>query len=734
MLGAVWLAPRSLGQPVKQPVDYVNPYIGSIAPLLKTTDPMVQLPHGMMAVAPATDAKVRDKYLATRIQGFPLAGFLLMATTGQVRTDPSKFASLFDHDHEIATPYYHAVTLETYDIEADCTVARHAAHYRFQFPAGTRGHLLIASRNPGAVEVAGPATVTGHDEFGGTRFYFHAEFSKPFAAFSTWNEAGVSPGVKRQDGARIGFAADYRTGNGARIEVRVGISYISVEQARANLRSEIGDWDFDRTRAAARDEWNRALGRIQVSGGTEQQRTIFYTALYRTMLRIIDISEQDRYYSIADHQVHPAQGRGFYAGGRLWGSYRSLHPLLLLIDPARERDFIHSYVRLYEQGGWLPSIATLGPDRPTMYRPSMQGHHVAALIADAYNKGHRGFDTARAYEGMRKNAMEATRLPWRLGPMVSLDRVYLEKGFFPALAKGESETVPEVNSFEKRQAVSATLEAAYDDWCVSEMARALGKNEDHEHFRKRARNYANVYDPRIGHMAPKSADGNFVEGFDPRTSGGLGGREYFAEMNSSVYSFHVQHDIPGLMELMGGRDAFAARLDQLFTDQYPGSKYSFLAQFPDMTGLMGLYAHGDEGGFHIPYLYNRAGEPWKTQRTVREIMKVFYSDGPAGYCGDEDGGDMSSWYVFSAMGFYPVCPGRPTYDLGSPLFSEIRLSLGGGAVFSIVAQGVSAKNKYIQSAELNGQPLNGVWIRHADILAGGKLILKMGPRPNYTLK
>jgi predicted alpha-1,2-mannosidase len=188
------------------------------------------------------------------------------------------------------------------------------------------------------------------------------------------------------------------------------------------------------------------------------------------------------------------------------------------------------------------------------------------------------------------------------------------------------------------------------------------------------------------------------------------------------------------MELMGGRDAFAARLDQLFTDQYPGSKYSFLAQFPDMTGLMGLYAHGDEGGFHIPYLYNRAGEPWKTQRTVREIMKVFYSDGPAGYCGDEDGGDMSSWYVFSAMGFYPVCPGRPTYDLGSPLFSEIRLSLGGGAVFSIVAQGVSAKNKYIQSAELNGQPLNGVWIRHADILAGGKLILKMGPRPNYTLK
>ncbi len=731
---AALLAPHSLGQPAKEPVDYVDPYIGSIAPLLKTTEPLVQLPHGMMAVAPVTDPAVRDKYLAKRILGFPAAGFLLMATTGPVQTDPAKFASLFDHDLEIATPYYHAVTLETYDVEADYTVTRHAAHYRFKFPKNARSHLLIASRNPGTIEIAGPAAVTGYDDFGGTRFYFHAEFSKPFAAFSTWNEGNIAGGVKQQKGARIGFSADYTTESGARIEVRVGISYISVEQARANLRSEIGDGSFDRTKAAARDEWNRALGRIRVSGGTDEEHTIFYTALYRTMLRIVDISEGDRYYGIADHKVHPAGGHGFYVGGRLWGSYRSLHPLLLLIDPDREQEFIRSYVLLYEQGGWLPSIATLGPDRPTMYRPSMQGHHIAALITDAYFKGHRGFDVARAYEGMRKNATEATRVPWRMGPMVSLDRVYLEKGFFPALGKGETESVPEVNPFEKRQAVSATLEAAYDDWCVAEMARALGRNEDYEHFRKRGRNYVNVFDSRIGYMAPKTADGNFVPGFDPKTSGGQGGREFFEEMNSCVYSFNVQHDIPGLMELMGGRDGFASRLDQLFTNQYPGSKYAFLAQFPDMTGLMGLYAHGDEGGFHIPYLYNYVGQPWKTQRTVREIMNVFYSAKPAGYCGDEDGGDMSSWYVFSAMGFYPVCPGRPSYDLGSPLFSEVRLSLGGGRAFTIVAQDASAKNKYIQSAELNGEPLNGPWIKHADILAGGELILKMGPRPNYTRK
>jgi predicted alpha-1,2-mannosidase len=205
-------------------------------------------------------------------------------------------------------------------------------------------------------------------------------------------------------------------------------------------------------------------------------------------------------------------------------------------------------------------------------------------------------------------------------------------------------------------------------------------------------------------------------------------------MNSCIYTYHVQHDIPGLIKLMGGREAFAARLDRLFTDQYPGSKFNFLAQFPDMTGLMGLYAHGDEGGFHIPYLYNYAGEPWKTQRKVREIMKVFYRAEPGGYCGDEDGGDMSAWYVFSAMGFYPVCPGRPTYDLGSPLFSEIRLSLEGGATFTILAPDVSARNKYIQSAELNGRPLNGPWIKHSDIIAGGKLVLNMGPRPDYTWK
>lgn len=729
---AAWTACAAAPAQTKDPVDYVNTHIGGIAPLLKTTQPMVQLPYGMMALTPATDNATRDNYLARRILGFPIAGSLLMVTAGAVETDPARFASGFDHDLETATPYYHAVTLESYDIEAEYTVSRHAAHYRFTFPASAAGHLLIASRNPASIEVAGRVAVSGFDDLGGTRFYFYAEFSKPFAAFGTWSDGRFAPGVRAQSGPKIGFAADYRTAAGERIEVRVGISYISGEQARANLSAELPDWNFDRAKAAARAEWSRTLGRIAVSGGTEEQRTIFYTALYRTMLRIIDITEGDRYYSTADGRVHAAEGHGFYVGGRLWGAYRSLHPLQLLIDPAREQDFIRSYIRLYEQGGWLPSIATLGPDRPTMYRPSMLGHHIAALITDAWYKNHRDFDVAKAYEGMKKNAMQATRLPWRLGPMVSLDRVYLEKGFFPALGKGEAETVPEVNRFEKRQAVSATLEAAYDDWCVAQMARALERNEDFETLRRRARNYVNVWDPRIGHMAPKTADGNFIPDFDPNVSGGQGGREYFAEMNSATYSFHVEHDIPGLIELMGGKQGFASRLDRLFSEHYPGSKYAFLAQFPDMTALMGKYSHGDEGGYHIPYLYNYAGQPWKTQRLVREIMTTWYGAGPAGYCGDEDGGDMSSWYVLSAIGLYPVCPGRPYYDLGSPIFPEVRVSLGDGQTFAIVARNVSARNKYIQSAEVNGNPLAGPWIPHAAIAAGGKLVLKMGPRPKTS--
>lgn len=383
---------------------------------------------------------------------------------------------------------------------------------------------------------------------------------------------------------------------------------------------------------------------------------------------------------------------------------------------------------MFEQNGWLPQFPGIHGDRPYM-----TGNHAAAFFADTYFKGENNFDVEKAYDAIRHNAMKATMLPWTdNGPLTELDRNYAEKGFFPALAKDELESVPEVHDFERRQAVSVTLEHAYDDWCVAQLAKELNKEEDYVYFMNRASNYKNLFDERIGFMAPKSADGNWVEGYDPKRGGGQGGRDFFAECNAWIYTFHVQHDIEGLIRLFGGKDEFEQKLDALFVEQYSGSKYEFLNQFPDSTGLIGQFCMGNEPAFHIPYLYNYAGSPWKTQRKVREIMKLWFNDGPLGICGDEDHGAMSAWYVFSAMGFYPVCPGKPVYEIGSPIFNEIRIQQENGGIFTIRAEYVSGVNKYIQSAELNGQPYDYARINHEDILSGGTLVLQMGPRPNKS--
>jgi predicted alpha-1,2-mannosidase len=359
----------------------------------------------------------------------------------------------------------------------------------------------------------------------------------------------------------------------------------------------------------------------------------------------------------------------------------------------------------------------------------MISHHAAEFILDTYEKGYRDFDVNEAYAAMRKNAAQATMLPWRRGTLTSLDRVYFERGFFPALAYGEEETMPEVTG-ERRQAVSVTIENSYDDWCVAQLAKALGKQADAAYFTKLAHNYQNLFDPAIGFMAPKSADGNWVAHFDPKLGGGQGGRDYFTEVDAWIYTFGVQHDVAGLIRLFGGRDAFNAKLDRLFVEQYGASKFAFLGQFPDATGLVGLYAQGNEPSFHIPYLYDFSGQPWKTQRRVRQLMDIWYGDGPLGIPGDDDGGETSSWYVLSALGFYPVCPGAPDYEIGSPIFAKSVIRLDNGKDFTIIADHVSAQNKYIQSAQLNGRPLNRPWFRHSDIADGATLILKMGDKPD----
>jgi predicted alpha-1,2-mannosidase len=726
----------STAQSPKEPVDYVSPNIGGIGILLTATIPYVQYPHGMARLYPVTTPGITDRYLADKIYGFPAGPALLMASVGTDGTRPADYASDFDHDFEAATPYYYEADLQTWGIRAELTPTREAAYYRFTFPASEHGHLVFSLRDDAEISVVGPTAVQGSERVGGsvaklvdgngeTRQYFYAEFSRPLDSWRTWQNGRMTHEA-HQAGSEIGFVTDSATTPGEVVEVRVGVSYISAEQAQRNLQREIPGWNFDEVKTQTRDVWNHTLGAIRIAGGSERQRTIFYTALYRSLCGMTDITEDGRYFSGYDHTVHGAGGHDFYVDDGLWDSFRSRHPLQTLLDAQEQEDEVRTYIRMYQQSGWMPSFPSVAGEQAVMI-----GHHAAEFIADLYEKGYRDFDVEQAYRAIRKNATETTLLPWSRDSLTSLDHVYFDKGFFPALAAGEKETVPQVTP-ERRQAVSVTIENSYDDWCVAELAKALGKQDDAAYFTRLAHNYQNVFNPAIDFMAPKSADGNWVEPFDPKLGGGQGGRDYFTEVNSWLYTFGVQHDVAGLIHLFGSRDAFNQRLDRLFVEQYDTSKWHFLDQFPDATGLVGLYAQGNEPSFHIAYLYDFSGQPWKTQRRVRELMDLWYGNGPLGIPGDDDGGETSSWYVLSAMGFYPVCPGSPAYEIGSPIFAKTTIRMGNGKDFTIIADRVSARNKYIQSAMLNGKPLDKPWFQHADIADGGTLALEMGDTPNTS--
>ena len=728
----------------KEPIDYVNPNIGTIGHLLKATTPDVQLPRGMIRLFPGTTPGIRDTYLADKIYSLSVTSlgndfsggasmFSVMATTGNISIVPDENASWFDHDLEEATPYYYSVLLEDYDIDVEYTATDHSAYYRFTYPDAANSNILLSMLNKSEMKILGDNVIEGYQTYSraqdtNRKLYFHCEFSKPIKSFGSWAGKEITHGEKERTGRNIGIYASYSTLKGEQLQIKVGFSFIGINQARQNLEKEIEDWDFERVKKNGREIWNKALSKIRIEGGTESQRSIFYTGLYRVFGRkTTNITEYGQYYSSFDNDVHTTDGHDFYQLGESWGSFRSLYPLGIILEPERQNDIVRSYVRMYEQTGWLGDAA--------LDQRVMIARHETATITDAYLKGFRDFDAEKAYEGMKKNAMETTMIPWRNGPLTELDSVYLEKGFFPALPLGVKEWVPQVHSFEKRQSVAVTLEHCYDDWCLAQMAKSLNKVDDYNFFMKRSKNYQNQYDARIGFMAPKTADGKWVfneKELDPIWGGGQGGRDYYTETNAWTYTFHVQHDVPGLINIMGGEDKFIQKLDALFQEQFGGrgSKFEYFAQFPDATGMIGQYNHGNQPGFHISYLYNYAGKPWKTQRRVRDIMKIWYNDGPLGICGDEDEGELSSWYIFSSMGFYPVCPGWEVYDIGSPLFEKVTIDVGRNKTFVIEAQDVSSKNKYIQSAQLNGKPLNSPWFHHSDLVNGGILILNMGQRPN----
>jgi predicted alpha-1,2-mannosidase len=712
---------------------YVDPNIGSVAPLLTTKVPTVHRPNSMVRVFPITKPGLNDRYLSDRIYGFAVnmpayrMGYLseLMPTKGIIQVNRNEYASMYDHSQEEVHPWYHRVLLEDYGITADWTTTERSVIYRFDYGESDSCNIIFRSSGNSNFKVSGNRIITGWEEFENTRQYFYAVFSQPFEISGSFRQ-GTIKADSVSSGRNSGLFVSFNPG-GKPVEVRIGISYIDEYQAVANLRKEADGKDFEKIKDDSHKIWSAALGRIKVTGGTERQKRIFYTSLYRTLERMVNISEDGRYYSGFDKKVHSDDPRPFYVDDWLWDTYRSLHPLMLILDPAKQSDMVESYIRMYDQSNWMPGFPQFYGDFPAMI-----GFHTAPLIWDTWQKGVRNISVEKAYEGLKKNAMQGTMLPWRMGPMCRLDSLYQVNGWFPALPEDSLETEPMVDGFEKRQAVAVTLEHSFDDWCLAQIAKDLGKETDYKYFLNRSKNYRNVFNPANGFFAPKMADGKWIEPFDPQLSGGVGSRSFYTENNAWTWNFSVQHNIPDLIELLGGNEAFIKRLDALFNEPTKISKWQFMGQFPDATGLNGMFVAGNEPSFHIPYLYDYAGQPWRTQRRIREIMDMWFDDKPMGIPGDEDGGGLCSWYVFSAMGFFPVTPGSGEYAIGSPFFESVKIELPDGKIFSVLAKNCSAKNKYIQSAKLNGSELKRPFISHTDIINGGKLQLIMGDKPNKS--
>ncbi len=694
---------------VQAQVEWVDPIMGGQGFMLEPTRPTVSLPNSMVRVYP-----VRKDQLDDQIRSFPLTiishrlgelFWLMPATSTDAWDRPQAY------DQETTTPYYYATRFDDSLIRTEFTPAARSGYFRFTFPSG-KPIVLLANRYPGDLTFSNNV-VTGVEHFNNMQAFVYGEFNLPM-------QGTVSGG----DQKRLALTA---ANDGKTLQFRYGISFISIEQARKNLQEEISNWDFEKLKHAAKEHWNAVLGQIQVEGGTPDQRTVFYTSLYRCYERMVNITEDNQYYSAFDHQVHQ-DPRPFYVDNWLWDTYRALEPLQTLLNPEMEADKLQSYVRAFQQLGWMPEFSVLWGNHECM-----TGNPAAPWMADAWAKGITNFDIHSAFAGLKKNSLEGTWLPWRRGAKSSLDDFLNTHGYMPALHPDEKETVAEVHPRERRQAISVTEAQSYDDWCTAQIARQLGDDADYQLFLKRAADYKNLFRTDKGHVWPKDADGNWIEPYTPSFSGGQGGRDYTTENNGYTYDWDVQHDLQGLFDLMGGRDAAEAKLDQLYREPLGMSKYDFWYKFPDASGLVGQFSMGNEPSLHIPYLYNYLGAPWKTQKRVRMLIDTWFTDTTLGMPGDEDGGGMSSFVVFSMMGLYPVTPGVPIYDLCSPFFDRVTIKLHNGKTFTIGARHNSANNKYIQSITLNGRPLSRVWIKHSELVNGGRLELEMGDTPNKTL-
>lgn len=709
-------------QPEKSPVDYVNPYMGNISHLLVPTFPTVHLPNSLLRVYPE-----RNDFTGDRLNGLPL---IVISHRGSSAFNLSPFQGApgamrpvesLSYDNEVIKPYYYQVRLDEQRTDVRFSPSHQSAVYEIQFTRKQPSYLILNSRN-GSVSVSGNR-ISGYQNLdNNTRVYLYLESEQmPITAGMLNPGQGIDSLSGQREGRDVAAVLCFDD-QVSRVRLRYGVSFISEEQARKNMEREITSFDWQPVADAGREIWNNTLGAVQVKGDDENEKAIFYTSLYRCYERPVNISEDGRYFSAFDGQVHEDQGEPFLTDDWIWDTYRATHPLRLLVDPETEVNILRSYLRMAVQMGnrWMPTFPEITGDSRRM-----NSNHAVATVADACAKGVTGFDLPLAYEVCRKAIEEKTLAPWSAKPAGWLDDFYKQNGYIPALAEGEAETVPEVHGFEKRQPVAVTLGTSYDEWCLSRLADALDRKEEAAYFLRRSYNYRNLYRADTKFFHPKDKEGKFIEPFDYRFPGGMGAREYYGENNAWVYRWDVQHNVGDLVRLMGGPDAFCGELDRMFRESLGRSKYDFYAQLPDHTGNVGQFSMANEPSLHIPYLYNYAGRPWMTQKRIHGLIGQWFRNDLMGVPGDEDGGGMSAFVAFSMMGFYPVTPGMPVYNIGSPFFREITLRLPNGKTFTVRAPDYSKECKYIRSARLNGQEWTKPWFTHDDLMQGGVLELEM---------
>lgn len=646
------------------------------------------------------------------------ATFALMPVAGRLAVSEAERSSAFEHANEIAQPSYYKVYLDTWRATAEVTPTERAARFRFTFDPTTNAYVVLdvfKSGQPVSVEVipgenkvVGVARNNSGAVPGNYGNYFVITFDRPFASGGVWDDGGVKTGESNLSGKHVGAYLQFDAGASRVVECKVASSYISAEQAERNLRQEIGDADFETIRRRAEGAWNKALGRVEIAGGSEEQQRTFYSGLYRAILfphryHEYDENHQPIYASPYDGKVHSGV---MYTDSGYWDTFRAAHPLYNLLYPDVSAEILQSVINAYRESGWLPAWSSPGN------RQAMIGNHAFSLLADGWAKGITNFDLGTAVEATMHDAHQGGFFGMGRGDAKLYDRL----GY-----------VPYTNVF---AGTSLTLEFAYDDFCAATLAQAAGRVDVASAFRKSAMNYTNVYDRSTGFMRGRREDGSWHEPFDPIEWGGP-----FIEGNGWQWNWSVMQDVPGLIQLMGGDQAFAAKLDGMFdagTKVKTGTYHFMIHEMNEMVAQnLGQYAHGNEPVHHVIYLYDYAGQPWKTQARIRQVMSLLYQSTPDGLSGDEDTGEMSAWYVLSALGIYPVCPGSVDYLLGSPLFDSATLHLVNGRNFTIRAKENGPQKYYIDGASLNGRPFEKIYLTHGQILQGGEIALQMTSFPNY---